>query len=237
MSEKMREAIVAYMSAGVGMSTDYEKQADARRLATEALAEQFASTVKPALVVYGDGEHDDTDALQAYFDGSRNVVNPDGTPFRGIDANGARYRTSRPLSIPTVINALRIALNALLDHGDERHIAGAVGALEFALAEQPAPALPDGWLRAIDEAMVVHHAGVAKATDTYEEARFKINLLLCIAQDIGALHAVPDGWKLVPVEPTDEMIDAGCDASSAFRVDIDRSYRAMLAAAPEVKRG
>ena len=46
---------------------------------------------------------------------------------------------------------------------------------------------------------------------------------------------VPDGWKLVPVEPTDEMINAGCDASNAYRVDMDRSYQAMLAAAPEVK--
>lgn len=100
MSEKMREAIVAYMAAGAGNSTDYEKQAHARRLATEALAEQFASMVKPALVVYGDGEHDDTDALQAYFDGSRNVVNPDGTPFQGISAPGTRYRTSRALVIP-----------------------------------------------------------------------------------------------------------------------------------------
>ena len=45
---------------------------------------------------------------------------------------------------------------------------------------------------------------------------------------------VPEGWKLVPVEPTDEMIDAGCDEADAYRVDIDRAYRAMLSVAPEV---
>lgn len=38
MSEKMREALIAYIEAGVGNSTDYEKQADARSLAMEALA-------------------------------------------------------------------------------------------------------------------------------------------------------------------------------------------------------
>jgi len=160
MSEKMREAIVAYMAAGVGNWTDYEKQADARRLAIEALAEQFASTVKPALVVYGDGEHDDTDALQAYFDGSRKVVNQDGTPFEFPGAPGTRYRIGRALIVRDTART--------------------------ALAAPPAP-------------------------------------------------SVPDGWKLVPVEPTDEMIDAGCDASNAYRVDMDRSYQAMLAAAPEVK--
>lgn len=42
MSEKMREALIAYIEAGVGNSTDYEKQADALRLAVEALAEQPA---------------------------------------------------------------------------------------------------------------------------------------------------------------------------------------------------
>lgn len=40
MSAKMREALIAYMAAGFGNSTDYEKQAYARRMAMEALAEQ-----------------------------------------------------------------------------------------------------------------------------------------------------------------------------------------------------
>lgn len=43
--------------------------------------------------------------------------------------------------------------------------------------------------------------------------------------------AVPEGWKLVPVEPTDEMIDAGADAIDGYRVDVMRAYEAMLAAA------
>ncbi|MGC1098536.1 hypothetical protein WKH53_14560 [Pantoea agglomerans] len=45
---------------------------------------------------------------------------------------------------------------------------------------------------------------------------------------------VPDGWKLVPVEPTEEMIAAG----DQFMDGLSRlgdAYDAMLAAAPEVE--
>jgi hypothetical protein len=47
--------------------------------------------------------------------------------------------------------------------------------------------------------------------------------------------SVPDGWKLVPIEPTPEMIDAACcgwvirDREMRKRLKI---YRAMIAAAP-----
>lgn len=47
--------------------------------------------------------------------------------------------------------------------------------------------------------------------------------------------ALPPGFVAVPVEPTDEMIDAGCDAADAFRIDMASAYAAMLAARPEVK--
>ena len=54
---------------------------------------------------------------------------------------------------------------------------------------------------------------------------------------------MPAGWKLVPVEPTPEMVTAGMDglgscvgscgeASPPDRSDIADSYRAMLSAAP-----
>jgi hypothetical protein len=42
------------------------------------------------------------------------------------------------------------------------------------------------------------------------------------------------GWAVVPVEPTEEMFDAG-HASSAHGHGIVALYRAMLAAAPGVK--
>lgn len=40
--------------------------------------------------------------------------------------------------------------------------------------------------------------------------------------------AVPEGYILVPVEPTDEMIDAGADAIDGYRVDVMRAYEAMI---------
>ena len=49
-------------------------------------------------------------------------------------------------------------------------------------------------------------------------------------------HAiVPQGWKLVPLEPTTEMVEAAFDAIPASLLDgkIRTHYRAMLAAAPQ----
>jgi hypothetical protein len=49
---------------------------------------------------------------------------------------------------------------------------------------QPAPSVPDGWMRAIDEALVVHHIDIADSSDGYEEAKKKLNELLAINSDI-----------------------------------------------------
>ena len=53
------------------------------------------------------------------------------------------------------------------------------------------------------------------------------DLLERIKADEGA---VPDGWVVVPVEPTDAMCDAGDLPDTATAYDI---YKAMLAAAPQ----
>ena len=97
-----------------------------------------------------------------------------------------------------------------------------------------------GWLRAIDEALVVTHLGVANASDTYEQAKAKLDNLIKFHVDVAIDPAVNGGYKLMPIEPTQEMLDAGEDtfvptytgtpASSPIAV-----YRAMLAAAPEAK--
>lgn len=47
-----------------------------------------------------------------------------------------------------------------------------------------------------------------------------------------SMPAVPEGWQLVPKEPTPEMAAA---AVTAFPCSHIESYRAMLAAAPEYK--
>lgn len=43
---------------------------------------------------------------------------------------------------------------------------------------------------------------------------------------------IPKGWRIVPEEPTDDQISAGADASDTYRVDVMRSYEAMVFAAP-----
>lgn len=44
---------------------------------------------------------------------------------------------------------------------------------------------------------------------------------------------IPEGWKLVPVEITQEMVDANFEGVCTG--GIQAGYRAMLAAAPEVE--
>ncbi|HBC7418503.1 TPA: hypothetical protein KEY88_001161 [Serratia marcescens] len=51
-----------------------------------------------------------------------------------------------------------------------------------------------------------------------------------LAQPVSSGYKLPDGWKLVPVEPTAEMINA---ALASGALSIRTVYRAMLAAAPE----
>lgn len=105
---------------------------------------------------------------------------------------------------------------------------------------QPAPSVPDGWLRAIDEALVTAHIGVANAHDTYEQAKAKLDNLIGFHVDVATDPAVNGGWKLMPVEPTQEMLDAGEDTFVSSLSGTPTSspitvYRAMLSAAPEAK--
>ena len=58
---------------------------------------------------------------------------------------------------------------------------------------------PSGWLRAIYEALVVAHLGVANASDTYEQAKAKLDNLIGFHVDVATDPAVNGGWKLMPV--------------------------------------
>jgi hypothetical protein len=69
--------------------------------------------------------------------------------------------------------------------------------------------------------------------------RDKVNELIASAkrQRERQAVAVPDGWKLVPIEPTEAMLDDGQE--SLARVidptfeDVLSAYKAMLSAAPD----
>ena len=102
---------------------------------------------------------------------------------------------------------------------------------------QPAPSVPDGWIRAIDEALVVTHLGVANASDTYEQAKAKLESLLGFHVDVATDPAVNGGWKLVPRPPTPTMVKAGLESSHVLNVHrVLACYDAMIDAAPEAKR-
>jgi hypothetical protein len=56
------------------------------------------------------------------------------------------------------------------------------------------------------------------------------------ALDAARSLAEPEGWKLVPVEPTQEMVNAGVEAWDAAGVqNCQASWAAMLAASPTVE--
>jgi hypothetical protein len=67
---------------------------------------------------------------------------------------------------------------------------------------QPAPSIPEGWLRAIDEALVVAHIDVANKSDTYEQAKAKLDSLLRFHVDVAIDPKVNGGYKLVSVRLT-----------------------------------
>ncbi len=62
-----------------------------------------------------------------------------------------------------------------------------------------------------------------------EKEAGKINFDLLMA----AVHKIaPEGWQLVPVEPTENMIGHGCGASVMVVSEVIKAWAAMLAAAP-----
>lgn len=107
----------------------------------------------------------------------------------------------------------------------------------LAVGAQPAPSVPDGWLRAIDEALVTAHIGVANAEDTYEQAKAKLDSLIGWHTDVATDPAVNGGYRLIPIEPTEDMLRAMTDPFVAINGDnrkaFEIAYTAMLEAAPK----
>lgn len=54
-----------------------------------------------------------------------------------------------------------------------------------------------------------------------------------LLRELSPAVAVPDGYALVPIEPTPEMVSAGTESDSQFYEHAEFVYRAMLAAAPQ----
>ena len=128
-----------------------------------------------------------------------------------------------------------------------RHMLGIVGTygvdgyVSAQPGAQPSPSIPEGWFRAIDEALVSAHVGVASADDTYEQARAKLDSLLGFHVDVATDPAVNGGWQLVPVNPTETFYQCfsaydGTSYSNPFdRDEFLKDWRAALAQATEAK--
>ena len=105
-------------------------------------------------------------------------------------------------------------------------------------------AVPNPWQQAIDHELVCLHLGVAGEATKESALKALQELIQChveIAinpQTNGGLslqphteaQAVPDGWRLVPVEPTEEMIRAG--NVKTWVLPCGYCWSAMLSAAP-----
>ena len=87
---------------------------------------------------------------------------------------------------------------------------------DAALARMRTQGVPEGWLRAIDEALVVTHLGVANGSDTYEQAKAKLDNLIGFNVDIAIDPAVNGGYRLVPIELTHEKEPTMQDALMKF---------------------
>ena len=105
---------------------------------------------------------------------------------------------------------------------------------------QPTPIIPEGWLRAIDEALIVAHIGMANADDTYAQAKSKLDTLIGLHVDIATDPAVNGGWKLVPTAESrhpgiHKMLNALHAVDNTPGASEWESYAAFLAVAPEAK--
>jgi len=75
---------------------------------------------------------------------------------------------------------------------------------------------------------------VIEALGMNQSRRFDTALYL--APGAQPAPSVPEGWKLVPIEPTPTMITAALESSHAINAHrAEHCYRAMLAATPEAK--
>ena len=112
---------------------------------------------------------------------------------------------------------------------------------DAAIARMRTKSVPEGWLRAIDEALVTAHIGVANAHDTYEQAKAKLDNLLGFHVDVATDPDVNGGWKLMPVEPTKEIYECfsaydGTSYSNPFDFDdFSVDYASALEAAQKTK--
>lgn len=112
---------------------------------------------------------------------------------------------------------------------------------EVYAAPQPAPVaqpvqVPNEWRKWVDDVVEYLEGGLEADGEFEAEGSIEAKrLLACRAAMLqpsnGALQ-LPDGWKLVPVEPTHDMLNAWLSEVANWRGHV-AGYKAMLDAAPQ----
>ena len=99
---------------------------------------------------------------------------------------------------------------------------------------QSAPSFADAYQGAMEE-VAIWKKRALEAEDLNRKFVAEINGPTYMGEPAQPTPSVPDGWKLVPVEPTFEMLDQGSDQSDGYVSIALDVWVAMLAAAPEAK--
>jgi hypothetical protein len=150
--------------------------------------------------------------------------------------------------------ALKLALEALELHGKQYphmvkgYCLDAITAIKQALAAQHEPENePFVSLASVQEPVAYLHQ--CRKKPELKELSFKKHEPALFAKGYKAIPLaditppaqpapVTEGWKQVPVEPTDEMLDAAqAVVTDIYRVDADRVYTAMVQASHGITKG
>lgn len=133
--------------------------------------------------------------------------------------------------------AMQQALEALLlcDSKDASKSMSAIAALRAALAEQ---AQPVAWVeQIIDDLHALHDTEMIQEIDS-GDALIRLDDAIAVVEEARdrlttpPAPVVPPGWKLVPVEPTQALLDEAWKSMQG-NISAGVTWAAMLAAAPE----
>ena len=135
----------------------------------------------------------------------------------------------------------------------------ALGSKLYAIpGAHPAPSVPDGWKEGVEAAARLIDQKAERYANRFgiddvgglsfgqgPHAEIKMDhytSMIELADEVRAMLAararmsVPEGWKLVPIEPTPTMVKAGLESSHVLNVHrVLVCYDAMIDAAPEAK--
>ena len=109
------------------------------------------------------------------------------------------------------------------------------------LGAQPSPSFADAYQGAMED-VAIWKKRALEAEDLNRKFIAEINGPAYMGEPAQPAPSIPEGWKLVPIEPTEKMISDGSCASSLHGPHYisegcaQQCWKYMLAAAPEAKQ-